>query len=378
MPDLVPFIDLDAQRRRLGRVLDEAIRRVVSHGAYILGPEVQELESRLADFCGVRHAVACGSGTDALALILMAKGVKPGDAVFCPAFTFAATAEVVAWLGAVPVFVDVRESTFNLDAGSLESAVEAARSRGLRPAGVIAVDLFGQPADYDSILPVAAREGLWLLCDAAQSFGATYRGSKVGSIGVATATSFYPSKPLGCYGDGGAVLTNDDELADRARSLRSHGQGSDRYDHVRVGLCSRLDTIQAAILIEKLKIFPDEIEARNELARRYGDALRDVAIVPEVIRGAVSVWAQYTLRKPGLDRGAFQSSLRDAGVPTAVHYAKPLHRQRAYETCPTAPGGLPATERLSREVVSLPMHPYLSAEAQQQVVRAVRSALRAA
>jgi dTDP-4-amino-4,6-dideoxygalactose transaminase len=378
MPDLVPFIDLDAQRRRLGRALDEAIRRVVSHGAYILGPEVQELESRLADFCGVRHAVACGSGTDALALILMAKGVKPGDAVFCPAFTFAATAEVVAWLGAVPVFVDVRESTFNLDAGSLESAVEAARSRGLRPAGVIAVDLFGQPADYDSILPVAAREGLWLLCDAAQSFGATYRGSKVGSIGVATATSFYPSKPLGCYGDGGAVLTNDDELADRARSLRSHGQGSDRYDHVRVGLCSRLDTIQAAILIEKLKIFPDEIEARNELARRYGDALRDVAIVPEVIRGAVSVWAQYTLRKPGLDRGAFQSSLRDAGVPTAVHYAKPLHRQRAYETCPTAPGGLPATERLSREVVSLPMHPYLSAEAQQQVVRAVRSALRAA
>ena len=255
----IPFIDLAAQRRRLGKAVDEAILRVLDHGGYIMGPEVRALEAELARFCGARHAISCANGTDALAIVLMAKGVRPGDAIFCPAFTFAATAEVVAWLGATPVFVDVREDTFNLDPDSLAGAVGAARVLGLNPVGVIPVDLYGLPADYDALEPVCAREGLWMLCDAAQSFGATYKGRKVGSIGLATAVSFYPAKPLGCYGDGGAIFTDDEALAAVMRSIRVHGEGADKYDNVRIGLNGRLDTVQAAVLIEKLKIFPDEI-----------------------------------------------------------------------------------------------------------------------
>jgi dTDP-4-amino-4,6-dideoxygalactose transaminase len=371
MSDLIPFIDLGAQRRRLGRSVDEAILRVVDHGAYIMGPEVAQLEADLSTFCGARHAISCANGTDALALVLMAMGVKPGDAVFCPAFTFAATAEVVAWLGATPVFVDVHADTFNLDTASLEGAIEAAEGMGLQPAGVIAVDLFGQPADYDALEPIVAREGLWLLSDAAQSFGATYKGRKVGTIGLATATSFFPAKPLGCYGDGGAVFTDDAELASVLRSLRIHGQGTDRYDNVRIGMNGRLDTMQAAVLIEKLKIFPDEIVARDQVAKRYNEMLRDVALVPEVPDGLTSVWAQYTLRVPGFDRDAFQASLKAAGIPTAVYYPKPLHRQTAYRRFPTAGNGLPVSDHLAAEVVSLPMHPYLTEEVQDRIVAAV-------
>jgi dTDP-4-amino-4,6-dideoxygalactose transaminase len=371
----IPFIDLGAQRQRLGQRVEDAILKVVRHGAYVMGPEIAALEAELSAFCGARHALSCANGTDALGLILMAKGVKAGDAVFCPSFTFAATAEVVAWMGATPVFVDILEDTFNLDPVSLANAVATARRLGLNPVGLISVDLFGLPADYDAVEPICAREGLWLLSDAAQSFGATYKGRKVGTIGTATATSFFPAKPLGCYGDGGAVFTDDDALAEVMRSLRVHGQGTDKYDNVRIGINGRLDTMQAAVLIEKLKIFPDEMAARDRVARRYNELLRPLAIVPEVPRDLTSVWAQYTLRIRGFDRDAFQSDLKAAGIPTAVYYPKPLHRQTAYKSYPVAGNGLPVSERLADEVVSLPMHPYLTEEVQDRIVRAVRDAL---
>jgi dTDP-4-amino-4,6-dideoxygalactose transaminase len=371
----IPFIDLGAQRERLGPGIEEAILAVVRHGAYVMGPEVGQLEADLAAFCGAQHVVTCGNGTDALALVLMAKGVRPGDAVLCPSFTFAATAEVIAWLGAAPVFVDVREDTFNLDIDSLEAGLATARAQGLNPVGVIPVDLFGQPADYAPIEAICAREGLWLLADAAQSFGATYQGRKVGTIGDAVSTSFFPAKPLGCYGDGGAIFTDDGNLAELLRSLRNHGQGADRYDYARIGMNGRLDTIQAAVLIEKLRIFPEEILARDRVAQRYNAALADCALVPQVMDGASSVWAQYTLRIPGADRSAFQAALKDAGIPTAIYYPRPLHRQEAYGSYPVAGNGLPVTDRLAQEVISLPMHPYLAEETQDRVIAAARRAL---
>ena len=371
----IPFIDLAAQRRRLGKAIEDAVLKVVDHCGFVMGPEIGALEADLADFCGAKHVISCANGTDALGLILMAKGVKPGDAVVCPSFTFAATAEVIAWMGATPVFVDIQEDTFNLDPASLEDAIATARRLSLNPVGLISVDLFGLPADYDAIEPICAREGLWLLSDAAQSFGATYKDRKVGTIGMATATSFFPAKPLGCYGDGGAVFTEDDDLAEVMRSLRVHGQGTDKYDNVRIGLNARLDTIQAAVLIEKLKIFSDEIAARDRIARRYNEHLRPMAIVPEVPEGLTSVWAQYTLRVRGFDRDTFQADLKAAGIPTAIYYPKPLHRQTAYGAYPTAGNGLPVSERLAGEVVSLPMHPYLTDEVQDRIVRAVREAL---
>jgi dTDP-4-amino-4,6-dideoxygalactose transaminase len=371
----LPFIDLAAQRRRLGAAVEAAIMRVVDHGAYILGPEVKQLEDELAAFCGARHVVSCANGTDALAMVLMAKDLKAGDAVLCPSFTFAATGEVVAWFGATPVFADVHEDTFNLDVRSLEAGVRKARALGLNLVGVIPVDLFGQPADYDALEAFCAREGLWMLCDAAQSFGATYKGRTVGSIGDATTTSFFPAKPLGCYGDGGAIFTDDAELANVLRSIRMHGQGTDKYDNVRIGMNGRLDTIQAAVLLAKLAIFPDEIEARNRIAQRYNDLLREVAIVPELMQGASSVWAQYTLRLPGFDREEFQGTLKAAGIPTAVYYPKPLHQQTAYKHYPVAGNGLPVSDRIATEVVSLPMHPYLTEETQDRIVGAVKGAL---
>lgn len=373
--DPIPFIDLAAQRRRLGAKVDDAVLRVVNHGAYIMGPEVKTLEADLSAFCGAKYTVSCANGTDALSLVLMAKGVKPGDAVLCPTFTFAATAEVVALVGATPVFVDSLADTFNMDPASLSQAIGTARAKGLRAVGVIPVDIFGQPADYDAILPICAAEGLWVLCDAAQSFGATYKGRPAGAIGDATSTSFFPAKPLGCYGDGGAIFTDDGDLADVMRSLRVHGQGSDKYDNVRIGMNGRLDTMQAAILIEKLKIFPDEIDSRERVAQRYNALLGDVAIVPRVPAGLTSVWAQYTLRIPGHDRDAVAAELRSAGIPTAIYYPKAVHQQTAYKTFPIAGNGLPVAERLATEVLSLPMHPYLEADIQDRIVDAVRQVL---
>ncbi len=369
----IPFIDLQSQRRRLGPGIEAAIHRVLEHGGYILGPEIAELERRLAEAAGVRHCLTCASGTDALALVLMAEGIGPGDAVFVPAFTFVATAEVVAWLGATPVFVDVLPDSFNLDPASLEAAIAASTGLGLKPRAVIPVDLFGQPAEYRRLLPIAERHGLFVLADAAQSFGAALDGTPVGGFGAATATSFYPAKPLGCYGDGGAIFTGRDDLAELIRSLRVHGQGADRYDNVRIGMNGRMDTIQAAILLEKLAIFPEEIAARQRIAERYAAGLRDLAQVPELIPGATSVWAQYTLVVEARDRVA--ATCKAAGVPTAIHYPIPLSRQTGYRQFPAVPGGVPVAERLAERVISLPMHPYLDAAAQDRVIAAVRAAL---
>ncbi len=372
----LPFIDVAAQRRRLGSRIDDAIARVVNHCQFINGPEVRELELDLAKFCGARHAIGVASGTDALVLVLMALGVGKGDAVFCPAFTFSATAESVALAGATPVFVDVLEATFNLDPASLTRAIETAQRLDLRPKAVMAVDLFGLPADYDAIGRSAAAHGLKIIDDAAQSFGATSHNRKVGMLGDVTATSFFPAKPLGCYGDGGAVFTDDDDLAALVTSLRNHGAGEDRYDNVRIGMNGRLDTIQAAVLIEKLRIFPDEIETRDRVARRYNELLGDIATVPQVPSGFGSVWAQYTIRLPAGRRDPLAATLRAQGIPTAQYYPKPTHRQTAYRDYPVVDGGLPVTDRLAGEVISLPMHAYLDEPTQDRIVTAVRAALR--
>src|SRR5579871_989732 len=289
----IPFIDVAAQRRRLGPAVEEAVARVLAHCQFINGPEVAALEAALAAFSGAKYVVTCASGTDALIMVLMAKGVGRGDAVLCPSFTFCATGEAVALTGATPLFVDVDEVTFNIDAASFKRGIATAKRLGLKPRGVIPVDLFGQSADYDAILAVADAEGLFVLDDAAQSFGASYKGRRLGGMGLITATSFFPAKPLGCYGDGGAIFTDDAALADVLRSVRVHGQGSDRYDNVRLGLTGRLDTIQAAVLIEKLKIFDDEITARNKVAERYAESLGNVVTVPRLVDGRTSVWAQY-------------------------------------------------------------------------------------
>jgi len=371
----IPFIDVAAQRRRLGGAIDAAISRVLAHCQFIQGPEVRALEAELAAFCGARHAIACSSGTDALRLVLMAWGVGPGDAVICPAFTFCATAEVVALCGATPVMADVRTDTFNLDPASCARAVTTAKALGLKPRAIIPVDLFGLPVEHDDIAAVAAAHGLLVLDDAAQAFGAVYKGRKLGTLAPATATSFFPAKPLGCYGDGGAVFTDDDALAARLRSLRVHGEGADKYDAAAIGLTGRLDTIQAAILLEKLKIFPDEILARGRVAARYAAGLADVATVPRVGNESNSVWAQYTIRLAPGRRDALAAALKAQGIPTGIYYAKPLHRQAAYRHFPVAAGGLPASERLAEEVISLPMHAYLEQPVQDRIIAAVRRAL---
>jgi dTDP-4-amino-4,6-dideoxygalactose transaminase len=371
----IPFIDVAAQRRRLGTRIDDAVRRVMDHCLFVNGPEVAELERQLAAFCGARHAIGVASGTDALVLVLMAKGIGRGDAVICPSFTYAASPEAVALVGATPVFAEVAETTFNIDPAGIEGAVAAAKGAGLDPKALMTVDLFGLPADYEAINPVAEKFGLYVIDDAAQGFGADAKGRMIGTLAPVTTTSFFPAKPLGCYGDGGAVFTDDDELADVIRSLRNHGQGTDRYDNVRVGMTGRLDTIQAAVLIEKLRIFPEEIAARERIARRYNAALQDVVRVPHVSNEHSCVWAQYTIRVSGGRRDALAQTLRQQGIPTAQYYPVPAHRQGAYRDYPVAEGGLGVTDRLSGEVISLPMHAYLDEPTQDRVVAAVRGAL---
>lgn len=371
------FIDLAAQQARIKQKIDARIQAVLAHGNYIMGPEVRELEADLSAFCGAKHCLSCANGTDALQLALMALNVGPGDAVFCPTFTFASTAEVVPPMGATPVLVDVHDDSFNLDVASLKRAIIQAKSLGLRPAGVIPVDLFGLPADYDAIEAIAAEEGMWIIADSAQGFGATYRGRITGSIGTIATTSFFPAKPLGCYGDGGAIFTGDDELAALIQSYRVHGKGSHKYENERIGLNSRLDTLQAAILIEKLAIYPDEIEARQMVARRYAEGISDSLITPQVTNECRSVWAQYTVRtNSGQNREAIMGALKDAGVPTVVYYPRPLHQQTAYRQFPIDPAGLPVAEALAGEVFSLPMHPYLDEATQGQIIEAVRSVTR--
>lgn len=368
----LPFIDLAAQQSRIRPALDRAIAEVLDGGQYIMGQQVRLLEERLAAFCGARHALACANGTDAIQLALMALGVGEGDAVLVPSFTFAATAEVVALVNATPVFVDVLPDTFNMDPDSLRRGVEAAKAAGLRPACVIPVDLFGLPADYDALIAVARDNGLGVIGDSAQGFGAHYHGRVTGSLCDISTTSFFPAKPLGCYGDGGAVFTDSDELAELIVSLRNHGQGSHRYLNVRVGLNSRLDTLQAAVLLEKLAIYGDEIALRQEVAQRYTNALSNRFETPFIPDGLLSVWAQYTIRTASQEeRDALQARASAAGIPTVVYYPIPLHRQAAYERYPRDPNGLPVSEDLARRVVSLPMHPYLDASTQERIVAAV-------
>lgn len=384
----IPFIDLQAQRARLEPSMTAAISECVAAGHYINGPEVAALESRLAAFCGAKHGITCANGTDALLLPLMAWGIGPGDAVFCPSFTFAATAEVVALVGATPVFVDVRPDTFNLDAAKLEAAIVATATAGiLKPKAVIAVDLFGQPAEYPKIAAVCQAHGLRLIADSAQGFGSTTSGRHAVDWVDAMTTSFFPAKPLGCYGDGGAIFTNDSELRETLVSLRVHGQATradidrlgfafePKYLNVRVGLNSRLDTIQAAVLLKKFEIFEEEISLRNRVASRYS-SLDKLCQVPSVLNGLISTWAQYTIVLPERDRVA--AYLKSVGVPTGVYYPVPLHLQHPYRECPRGPGGLPVTERLCDSVLSLPMHPYLETEIQDYIISSMRAAVGAA
>jgi dTDP-4-amino-4,6-dideoxygalactose transaminase len=380
----IPFIDLQAQRQRLGQPLEEAILKVVRSGAYIMGPEIAELERALAAFGQAPHVLTCGSGTEALVLPLMAWGIGPGDAVFCPSFTFAATAEAMPLVGAAPVFVDIDPATCNLDAASLEAAIAAVKAKGeLAPKAVIAVDLFGQPADYPKIAEVARRHGLKLIADSAQGFGCTLNGEHPIHWADAATTSFFPAKPLGAYGDAGAVLCKDARLHDLMASLRVHGQAvaSDlegqsfahdpKYLNMRVGMNARMDTLQAAVLLQKLTIFEDEIAARNRVAERYAAGLGDVVRTPAVIAGGVSTWAQYTIEAS--ERDGLAAALREQGIPTAVYYPIPIHQQAPYARYPTAPGGLPVTDAKAGVVISLPMHPYLTEADQDLIVAAVRA-----
>jgi len=368
----IPFIDLAAQQARLRANLDAAVARVFDEGQYIMGPDVARLEKQLAEFCGVKHALSCANGTDALQLALMALGVKAGDAVFVPSFTFAATAEVVPFVNATPVFVDCLPDTFNMDPESLKRAIVHAKAQGLTPKCVIPVDLFGLPADYDAILAIARENGLKVIGDSAQGWGGNYKGRITGSLCDISTTSFFPAKPLGCYGDGGAVFTDDDELAALLDSYRVHGKGSHKYYNERIGVNSRLDTLQAAILIEKLAVYADEIEKRQAVAKRYTAALSNRYETPYIPEGLVSIWAQYTLKTASAEeRDALQARAKAAGVPTVIYYPVPLHRQNAYKEFPSDPAGLNVSDDLSNRVISLPMHPYLEAEVQEKIIAAV-------
>jgi len=371
----IEFIDLKTQRERVRARVEAGWGRVLDHGQYIMGPEVRDLEGRLAKFTGAAEVVSCSNGTDALWVPLLALGIGPGDAVFLPSWTFTATAEVVCLVGASPVFVDVDQDTMNLSPRSLAAAIRLIRQEGrLTPRLVIPVDLFGLPADYEAINAIARAEGLKVLADAAQSFGAAQGNRRVGVLADVTATSFYPSKPLGCWGDGGAMFTDDAELAEVLRSVRIHGRGGHgKYDNVRVGSNTRLDTLQAVVLIEKLAIFDDELAERQRIAGRYAAGLGRSVSVPAVPPGSSSSWALYTIRTRRRDE--LKRGLAERGIRTEIFYPRPLHMQAPYRDYPIAPGGLPVTEELMGEVLSLPMHPYLTEAQSEYICRAVRAAV---
>ncbi|MDY7036193.1 MAG: DegT/DnrJ/EryC1/StrS family aminotransferase [Thermodesulfobacteriota bacterium] len=388
---MIPFIDLGAQQKKIYDRIEIRIREVLSHGQYIMGHEVGELEDKLRKYAEIKHVFACSSGTDALLMPLMAYGIGKGDAVFTTPFTFIATAEVIALLGATPVFVDIDSRTFNIDPAKLKLAVKAVKendpsiyplprdlnpqpttpSSQLLPKGIIAVDLFGLPADYERINAIAEDQRLFVLEDAAQSFGGSYHGKKAGSLADVAATSFFPAKPLGCYGDGGAVLTNNDDLAAEIESIRVHGKGKDKYDNTRIGINGRLDTIQAAILLEKLAIFPDEIEERNRIAKRYSIGLEESVQVPYVPSGSISVWAQYSIVSDACEE--IRQSLQKADIPTAVYYPRPLHLQGAFSGLGYRPGDFPIAEETSQKIFSLPMHPYLKDEHVERIIKIIKS-----
>jgi dTDP-4-amino-4,6-dideoxygalactose transaminase len=383
------FIDLAAQQNLIRDKIEANIQAVLAHGKYIMGPEIKELEKRLAEFVGVEHGIACSSGTDALLLALMAYDVGPGDAIFTSPFTFIATAEVISLLGATPVFVDIDSENFNIDPKHLERAIAALqkgasdyplpRTSGssLTPKGIIAVDLFGLPADYDAINAIARERSIFVIEDAAQSFGAEYRGKRACSLADIACTSFFPAKPLGCYGDGGMCFTEDEALAQTMRSLCVHGQGHHKYENVRIGINGRLDTLQAAILHAKFDIFPKEIELRQEAATRYSKLLSDLGsglVTPYVPEECQSVWAQYSiLSKDENHRSGLQSKMKEAGIPTAIYYPKPLHLQKAFQGLGYREGDFPVSEDYSGRIFSLPMHPYLALEEQEQIAKSLES-----
>ncbi|WP_417432241.1 DegT/DnrJ/EryC1/StrS family aminotransferase [Kiloniella sp.] len=369
----IPFIDLKAQQALIRDKVEAAIARVLDHGAYIMGPEVAEFERQLACFAGAKHVISCANGTDALHLVLMCEEVGPGDAVFVPSFTFVATGEAPLLVGATPVFVDVCEDSYNMDPESLKLAIVSAKKAGLIPKVVIPVDLFGQPADYPALNIIAKENNMVVVADAAQGFGGSLHGKRVGTLGDYTTTSFFPAKPLGCYGDGGAILTDDVNKAEVLKSIRIHGQGADKYDNVRLGVNSRLDSFQAAVLIEKLAIFDDELKSRDQIARRYNAGLKGHVGIPELIAGGFSAWAQYTVRVN--EREQVVERLKEMGVPTAIYYPRPLHMQAPYRSCPLPTGRLPVTEFLASEVLSLPMHPYLDEERQNRIIACMRAAV---
>jgi dTDP-4-amino-4,6-dideoxygalactose transaminase len=384
------FIDLHAQQRRIREPIETRIRKVLDHGQYIMGPEIKELESKLAAFVGVKHALGCASGTDALLMALMALGAGPGDAIFTSPFTFIATAEVICLLGATPVFVDIDERTFNIHPDHLDRAIQAVSKKdnrlhplprtndlsSLKPKGVIPVDLFGLPADYDVLETVVKKHGLWMVEDAAQSFGSEYGGRKAGAFGDVACTSFFPAKPLGCYGDGGMCFTRDDRLFEIMDSIRVHGKGNHKYDNVRVGINGRLDTIQAAVLIAKFDIFAEEIELRQRAAARYSHGLGEQSkvIPPQIPAGYKSVWAQYSvLARDESHRSELQAKLKKAGIPTAIYYPKPLHLQTAFSYLGYRQGDFPVSEDCASRIFSLPMHPYLKGEDQDKIVHLLQA-----
>lgn len=370
----VPFVDLKTQYSRLKPQIAEAIQEVLDDGRYVLGPAVTRFEQELAEYCGVSHAISCSSGTDAIFMPLLAYRIGPGDAVFVPSFTFTATAEAILLAGASPVFIDVEADSFNLDLADLEKKIAATRAEGkLTPKAILAVDLFGLPADCDQLNALADRENLHLISDAAQSFGGMYDGKRVGSLAPVSSTSFFPAKPLGCYGDGGAIMTDDDELAELLKSIRVHGAGADRYEVVRIGINGRLDSIQAAILTVKLSVFDDELEARERVARIYDEELKETVTTPKRISGRQSAWAQYTIKTD--KRAAVQKLLGEAGIPTMIYYPKPMHLQAPYLPHGGGEGSLTVSEKICHEVMSLPMHPYLEDGDVRRIAELIRKAI---
>ena len=373
---MIPFIDLASQQARIRERIDHNLATVLDHGAYIMGPEVLAIEARLAEHAGTKHCISCSSGTDALILALLAQGLRPGQGVIVPSFTFAASAEVMPVLGAMPVFAEVDPQTFNLDPARLGDALATAGAAGVEVVGIIGVGLFGQPADYTAIGDFAAENGLWVIDDAAQSFGASWNDVPVGRLAGLTCTSFFPAKPLGCYGDGGAVFTDDDEKAEIMRSCRIHGMGRTRYENIRIGMTARLDTMQAAVLDAKLDIFADELISRQQVADRYAAMLGHLVETPRLAAAATSSWAQYTVKLPqGADRERIASVMKAHDVPTAVYYPVPMHEQPPYRHFPVAGGGLDVTSDLCARVLALPMHPYLEEPVQEQVAAALTAAL---
>lgn len=367
------FIDLTAQQARIKDKLDTRIQNVLKHGCFIMGPEVRELEEKLSAFCGAKHSITCANGTDAIQIALMALDVKKTDAIFVPSFTFASTIEVVPLTGATPIMVDTDRDTFNMNPESLKRCIALAKELGLNPAVVIPVDLFGLPADYDTINEIARNENLKVISDSAQGFGGTIKGKMTGMFADITTTSFFPAKPLGCYGDGGAIFTNDDGLADLMRSIRVHGKGAEKYDNVRIGVNSRLDTLQAAILLEKLAIYPDEIESRQQAAMRYNTLLAKHFATPYIPENHTSVWAQYSIKTDPSSRDYLSAKLKKEGIPTMVYYPKPLHEQTAYKSYPRDPQGMANSEAVPKEVLCLPMHPYLDGQTQNKIANSLIS-----